>query len=61
MSRIVFFFLLGILAVAACAADQLEAIVLIAGDMHSAYDRTAQFVARIDRVKADNPACRWRF
>ncbi|MBI5767222.1 MAG: 5'-nucleotidase C-terminal domain-containing protein [Verrucomicrobia bacterium] len=32
-----------------------EAIVLAAGDMHSAYDRTAQFVARVDQIKAENP------
>jgi 2',3'-cyclic-nucleotide 2'-phosphodiesterase (5'-nucleotidase family) len=37
------------------AADRPEAIVLVAGDMHSAYDRTAQFVARVDRIKAENP------
>jgi len=36
------------------AADP-EAIVLITGDMHSAYDRTAQFVARVDRIKVENP------
>ena len=36
------------------AAD-VEAIVLVVGDMHSAYDRTAQFVARVDRVGAENP------
>lgn len=32
-----------------------EAIVVVAGDMHSAYERTAAFVARIDRLRADNP------
>jgi 2',3'-cyclic-nucleotide 2'-phosphodiesterase (5'-nucleotidase family) len=37
------------------AADRPEAIVLVTGDMHSAYDRTAQFVARVDRVKGENP------
>lgn len=36
-------------------AAEVEAIVLVAGDLHSAYDRTAQFVARVDRVKAENP------
>ena len=41
-------------ATVAQAAD-VEAIVLVAGDMHSAYDRTAQFVARVDRIKAANP------
>jgi|GEM_PF-215812 len=33
-----------------------EAVLVVAGDMHSAYDRTAQFVALVDRVKADHPA-----
>lgn len=37
------------------AAERPEAIVIAAGDMHSAYERTAQFVARVDRVKAENP------
>ena len=37
------------------AADRPEAIVLVAGDLHSAYDRTAQFLAGIDRVKTENP------
>lgn len=37
------------------AADRPDAIVLVAGDMHSAYERTAQFVARVDRVKKENP------
>ncbi len=43
------------LAVFAPAAEPPAAIVLIAGDMHSAYERTAQFVARVDRVRAENP------
>jgi 5'-nucleotidase / UDP-sugar diphosphatase len=32
-----------------------EAIVLLIGDQHSAYERTAQLVAVIDRLKAENP------
>jgi 5'-nucleotidase/UDP-sugar diphosphatase len=32
-----------------------EAIAIITGDMHSAYERTAQFVARVDRVRTENP------
>lgn len=32
-----------------------EAIVVVAGDMHSAYERTAGFVGRIDRLRAENP------
>src|SRR6187397_2678706 len=31
-----------------------EALLAIVGDQHSAYERTAQFVARIDRLKAEN-------
>lgn len=42
-------------ALLAPAAEPPAAIVLVAGDMHSAYDRTAQFVARVDRVRAENP------
>jgi 2',3'-cyclic-nucleotide 2'-phosphodiesterase (5'-nucleotidase family) len=33
-----------------------EALVLVIGDQHSAYERTAQFVATVDRLKAENPA-----
>ena len=33
-----------------------EALVVIIGDQHSAYERTAQFVAMIDRLKAEHPA-----
>ena len=36
-------------------ATDTAAIAIVVGDMHSAYDRTAQFVARIDRVRAENP------
>ena len=39
----------------AWAVDRPDAIVIAVGDMHSAYERTAQFVARVDRVRADNP------
>jgi 2',3'-cyclic-nucleotide 2'-phosphodiesterase (5'-nucleotidase family) len=37
------------------AAKRPEAILLVVGDQHSAYERTAQFVARVDRVRAENP------
>jgi 2',3'-cyclic-nucleotide 2'-phosphodiesterase (5'-nucleotidase family) len=37
------------------AAPAPDAIVLVAGDLHSAYDRTAQFLARVDRIRADHP------
>lgn len=55
MRPAVHFVLLLLLVVSARAADRPDAIVLVTGDMHSAYDRTAQFVARVDRVRAENP------
>jgi 2',3'-cyclic-nucleotide 2'-phosphodiesterase (5'-nucleotidase family) len=36
-------------------ADAPDALVIIAGDQHSAYERTAQVVAAADRLKADHP------
>jgi 5'-nucleotidase/UDP-sugar diphosphatase len=54
-TRFLFLFL-GLMSVSVLgAAEKPEAIVVVAGDMHSAYERTAQFVARVDRVKAENP------
>ena len=41
--------------VARAAAPAPDAIVLVAGDLHSAYDRTAQFLARVDQIRADHP------
>lgn len=32
-----------------------EAVLVVAGDLHSAYERTAQFVALVDTVKAADP------
>lgn len=32
-----------------------EAVLVVTGDMHSAYERTAQYLALVDRIKADNP------
>ncbi len=32
-----------------------EALVVIAGDLHSAYERSAQFVARVDGLRAAHP------
>jgi 2',3'-cyclic-nucleotide 2'-phosphodiesterase (5'-nucleotidase family) len=58
MRRIVaaFVFWLGAAAsVAAAPATLPEAVVVIVGDQHSAYERTAQFVARVDRVKREHP------
>lgn len=37
------------------APEGAEALLVVAGDMHSAYDRTAQFVALVDRLRADHP------
>ena len=42
------------LAPRAPAADP-EALIVIAGDQHSAYERTAQVVAAVDRLKAGHP------
>lgn len=41
--------------VAGASAAPPAAILVAIGDQHSAYQRTAQFVAAIDRLKADNP------
>jgi 2',3'-cyclic-nucleotide 2'-phosphodiesterase (5'-nucleotidase family) len=49
-------FLLGLLGAPTLrAADAVEAIVVVLGDLHSAYDRSAQLVARVDRLRAENP------
>jgi len=40
----------------AAAPAGAEALLLVVGDQHSAYERTAQFVARVDRLRAENPA-----
>ncbi len=37
------------------AAATPEALLVILGDQHSAYERAAQLVARIDRLKVENP------
>ncbi len=39
----------------AAAAPAPEAVVVLAGDLHSAYERTAQFVALVDAVRARHP------
>src|SRR5262245_6666098 len=36
-------------------AAEPEALMLILGDQHSAYERTAQLVATVDRLKAEHP------
>lgn len=54
MRRAVFLACLLAVVVRALAAPP-EALVVIVGDQHSAYERTAQFVAHVDRLKAENP------
>lgn len=39
----------------AAAPEGAEALVLIIGDQHSAYERTAQLIAQVDRLRADHP------
>jgi 2',3'-cyclic-nucleotide 2'-phosphodiesterase (5'-nucleotidase family) len=58
MPRAVFIVLLIVLqglAPLVAAPAGAEAVLVIAGDMHSAYERTAQFVSLVDRVKAEHP------
>lgn len=43
------------LALRAAAAPAPEAMVVVIADQHSAYERAAQFVARVDRLKDENP------
>ena len=45
-------FFLALAAGAFAAAP--EALLVVVGDQHSAYERTAQFVAHVDRLKAEN-------
>lgn len=44
-----------LLAAGVARAAAPDALVLVAGDLHSAYDRTAQFLTRVDRIRADHP------
>lgn len=37
------------------APDGAEALLVVTGDMHSAYERTPQFVALVDRLQAGHP------
>lgn len=37
------------------AAAEPDALLLVVGDQHSAYARTAQLVAHVDRVRSENP------
>ena len=47
--------MLGCLVGCATRATEPEALLIIAGDQHSAYERTAQLVATVDRLKAEHP------
>lgn len=42
-------------AATAAQASAPEALVILAGDQHSAYERTAQVVATVDRLRAAHP------
>ena len=53
MPRLALIFVLLAAAVAAPAAP--EAILVVVGDQHSAYERSAQFVARVDALRAAHP------
>lgn len=52
---VIFVFLVGAAVFGRAATPAPDAIVLIAGDLHSAYDRTAQFLAHVDRLRTENP------
>ncbi|MBI2813854.1 MAG: 5'-nucleotidase C-terminal domain-containing protein [Opitutae bacterium] len=47
--------LFSLLALLPGCASRPEALLIIAGDQHSAYERTAQVVATVDRLKAGHP------
>jgi 5'-nucleotidase / UDP-sugar diphosphatase len=49
-----FVLLIALQPLASSAADP-EALLVISADQHSAYERTAQVVAAVDRLKADHP------
>ena len=53
------FVIFGFLFIAAvfgrAATPTPDAIIIVAGDLHSAYDRTAQFLAHVDRLRTENP------
>ncbi|MDP3073021.1 MAG: 5'-nucleotidase C-terminal domain-containing protein [Opitutaceae bacterium] len=42
-------------AAALRAAAPPEALLVVLGDLHSAYERSAQLVARVDRLRAEHP------
>ncbi len=48
-------FLFAFAVASAAQPARTEAFLVLLGDQHSAYERTAQLVARIDRLKAEHP------
>ena len=52
---VIFGFLFSAAVFGRAATPAPDAIVLVAGDLHSAYDRTAQFLAHVDRLRTENP------
>lgn len=56
MSRLRRLLSLGLLCLAAFArAQEPEAILVVMGDQHSAYERTAQFVGLVDQLRTKHP------
>lgn len=53
--RVFLLFIATLVAAAPVAGQPPEALLVIVGDQHSAYDRLPQFVARIDALQAENP------
>lgn len=40
----------------AWSAEEVEALLVVTSDQHSSYERTAQFVARVQRLRAEHPS-----
>ncbi len=56
MRALLFAFAFGLLPAGhAAEPNRPEALLVVLGDMHSAYERTAQLVARVDRLRTENP------
>src|SRR5262249_8051282 len=53
--RLFFFGTLAVASTLPAKSAEPEALVLILGDQHSAYERTAQLVAKVDELKAAHP------
>ena len=48
-------FAIGFIVADASSAAAPAALLLLTGDQHSAYERTAQLVAQVDRLRSENP------